>query len=159
MKLLTYFAAILATIAGISATNLPPATPSSNSILKCELCDTKINYAIKPNYIKIGPYPPKSSSTVNVELSGNLDKVIEQGAMVDVTVNAGFVTRSIKIDICKQSAIGGLPCPIQPGEHTITLPIAIPWIPFRLNGVPMTATIKNIDQSILFCFKSKIDIV
>jgi hypothetical protein len=117
------------------------------------------NYAIKPNYIKINPYPIVKRKPIKIELSGNFNKVIERGAIVDVTVKAGFFSINPKIDICEKVDTSTSPCPIQPGEHTITLDMDVPWTPFRLNGVAMTATIKNIDQSILLCFKSKIDIV
>ncbi|KAI8055342.1 MD-2-related lipid-recognition domain-containing protein [Syncephalis plumigaleata] len=130
--------------------------PSPDGTLAYELCDANANYAIKANYIKLSPYPIKSSSRIQIMLSGTLNKVVEQGAMTRVAVKLGPFTKNIDINICEQSAMNNLPCPIQPGEHTITLNVDVPWSPVGGINVDMIANVKNADQSTLFCFKSNV---
>ncbi|RKP27382.1 hypothetical protein SYNPS1DRAFT_26966 [Syncephalis pseudoplumigaleata] len=146
MKLLAYVAAALVAIAGVPALARPPPPRSTSGLLNYEVCDPNEHYSITPSRIE-----------------GMLDEEIRQGAMVRVKVKVGPIPLFINIDICKETAKHGLPCPIPRGKHDLTIGLDIPWSPIGNFDVEMTATGKNagrregwrtIAGSTLFCFRS-----
>ncbi|KAI9598119.1 ML domain-containing protein [Syncephalis fuscata] len=156
MKLFTYIIAAASVIAGVSASIIPAAAPSSDGSLAFELCDANAKYAIAADSIKLSPYPIVSGKPIDILLSGTVNTVIQKGAMTRVAVKVGFFTKKIDIDICEQAGRSGLSCPIQPGKHAITLNMDVPWSPVGGIEVGMTSTVQNGDSSTLFCFKSTV---
>lgn len=117
--------------AGILAFPQPPSQnkpiPGDSPLLKCDAGEAQL---LDLHNVNLIPNPPQRGENLTIGASGHLLKTVVEGAYVDVEVRLGYIKLlSQTYDLCQEledNDIGGLSCPLLPGEYNLEKIVQIP---------------------------------
>ncbi|CAR22154.1 Phosphatidylglycerol/phosphatidylinositol transfer protein [Lachancea thermotolerans] len=133
-----YLAALLLALAAASPV-FPaffglPGTRSQNKPIPgdspLEQCDADDKQLLTIQLVNLLPNPPVRGENVTVSAAGHVKETIKEGAYVDVEVRLGYIKLLTQTyDLCEElekNDVGGLKCPIAPGDYKIDKTVEIP---------------------------------
>ncbi|KAJ3301335.1 Phosphatidylglycerol/phosphatidylinositol transfer protein [Kappamyces sp. JEL0829] len=120
-------------------------------------CKPSDSYTV--NQFDVGPNPVTKGTPFNVHLNGTLLQEITSGSYIKIEVKLGVINvYSQTIDLCKQEADAGHPCPIAPGPLDLSNGQALPSsAPSGVYNLKLSWL--NADNSTITCAQGNIKIV
>lgn len=133
MQFINLLSILLLSIIRFQCTPLPDSGDDTGPFVPLTNCGTASDL-LDVETISLNPDPPLVGQNLYINATGLLKSSVVDGAKLHIVVKYKFVKLlDLTQDLCAIAKDNGLPCPIDPGRHSLIATVPIPGAAPKVN--------------------------